>query len=594
MEPPSISVMAPPVTPGSLTRKNAQRKIDVPVSMSRISSVGGSSISRVPMYSRKPSNSMSLSYTRNSDGSPLMLSVSGIERAGVLAEDEKDRDTLNNMIIVDHSGALNFHKDIVQIKHLGEGVSSSVYLGLYVSTLHLVAVKEQFVAEKADETRLMAELRAIHRNLVPLTECQNCYRTVGGVHPCPYIVAFYGAWSDRTRLTVSFVMEYMDGGSLESIVENKRPITSEVVLQRILFCCLKGLSHLHKHLTVHRDLKPANLLVSHTGMVKIADLGLAKQAQTKGEKFMDKNGTVAYFSPERINGEPYSFAADVWGLGASILAICIGEDPFDAENKIFGLREQIISCDVDKILAKNTKSKQGLDFKESKTFSENFRSLLSNMLHQDQTKRSKALRLLARDFFTKQAPGVPRGSSNGRLDRVPSDPVTGKQENLKSRLRGEWEKAFGYPDGKDIMTRIRKVVTTNAAASHWLFSSIQKFKSRSTRNLMSSEEMLRKTEPRQSTTMESIPSMIQIEKGYRASMLAFERQALKKDMKSSDGTKMQQSLWEAFENLAIAVGLPRTEVMKELKELEKLVPKGKLKKKSELKPINPYVFEENE
>uniref|UniRef100_A0A0D9VY71 Protein kinase domain-containing protein n=1 Tax=Leersia perrieri TaxID=77586 RepID=A0A0D9VY71_9ORYZ len=100
---------------------------------------------------------------------------------------------------------------------------------------------------------------------------------------------------------------------------------------------LSALAHLHARRVVHRDVKPANLLVTTTGEVKIADFGIAKVLPLAGDGggavASSYEGTAAYMSPERFDSELHHsggvdpFAADVWGLGVTVMELVVGRYP---------------------------------------------------------------------------------------------------------------------------------------------------------------------------------------------------------------------------------------------------------------------------
>lgn len=48
-------------------------------------------------------------------------------------------------------------------------------------------------------------------------------------------------------------------------------------------------------------------------------------------------GTVTYMSPERLLGQPYSYASDIWGLGLSLLALALGRAPLAAKGGYWGV-----------------------------------------------------------------------------------------------------------------------------------------------------------------------------------------------------------------------------------------------------------------
>ena len=82
------------------------------------------------------------------------------------------------------------------------------------------------------------------------------------------------AYCCRASGTVSIVMEFMNGGSLQDIVDNGG-CQSEKVLANISARVLHGLAFIHESHQIHRDIKPSNLLINHFGEVKISDFGTA-------------------------------------------------------------------------------------------------------------------------------------------------------------------------------------------------------------------------------------------------------------------------------------------------------------------------------
>ena len=174
----------------------------------------------------------------------------------------------------------------------------------------LVAQKVIPVFDDDRRHQMVRELKALYTNLVPLTTTPGDVGG-GGSHsgksslvPCPHIVSLYEAYMDKKASSVTLVVEYMDGGSLQDIVETGG-CNSEPVLANIACRVLHGLSFLHKNRQIHRDIKPANLLINHHGNVKVSDFGIVKdmgEGEAAAETF---TGTFTYMSPERISGTKY-------------------------------------------------------------------------------------------------------------------------------------------------------------------------------------------------------------------------------------------------------------------------------------------------
>lgn len=91
-------------------------------------------------------------------------------------------------------------------------------------------------------------------------------------------------------------------------------------LQRKSMEILTGISFLHSHRIVHRDLKPQNILVSSSGLIKIADFGLAKIYDYE-MKLTSVVVTLWYRSPEILLNQQYTSAVDIWSVACIIAEI---------------------------------------------------------------------------------------------------------------------------------------------------------------------------------------------------------------------------------------------------------------------------------
>eukprot|EP01060_Flectonema_neradi_P007231 TRINITY_DN15019_c0_g1_i1.p1 TRINITY_DN15019_c0_g1~~TRINITY_DN15019_c0_g1_i1.p1 ORF type:complete len:1020 (+),score=172.67 TRINITY_DN15019_c0_g1_i1:44-3061(+) len=123
------------------------------------------------------------------------------------------------------------------------------------------------------------------------------------------------------------IMEYVAGGSLQSIVQRFGPIDTTPV-RRYVKDILRGLTFLHRKGIGHRDLKPANILLGTDGVCKLADFGAAAElpavAAMKTEHVI---GTPPFIAPEACNCS-IQIASDIWSLGVSVCFMVSGQVPF--------------------------------------------------------------------------------------------------------------------------------------------------------------------------------------------------------------------------------------------------------------------------
>jgi eukaryotic-like serine/threonine-protein kinase len=144
-----------------------------------------------------------------------------------------------------------------------------------------------------------------------------------------------------------YVMEFLQGESLSEAIKYQ-PLQVPRFLKLARQMCF-GLECAHKGIIyqgevcpiVHRDIKPSNVLLTQDPalgeMVKILDFGIAKLIQAAGESqtqsFM---GTLAYCSPEQMEGKELDNRSDIYSLGIMMYEMLTGEMPIFPENSSFG------------------------------------------------------------------------------------------------------------------------------------------------------------------------------------------------------------------------------------------------------------------
>lgn len=199
---------------------------------------------------------------------------------------------------------------------LGAGAMAIVYKGKQLSLDRIVAVKilPRRFSENPDYVRRFykegkAAAKLNHNNIVGAYDVGEA----GGYH--------------------YFVMEYVEGKTLYEDL-SKGKIFAEQEAIAITTQVASALAHAHARGLIHRDVKPKNIMINSAGIVKLADLGLARDASDielakseAGKAF----GTPYYISPEQIRGEiDIDGRCDIYSLGATFYHMVTGRVPFEA------------------------------------------------------------------------------------------------------------------------------------------------------------------------------------------------------------------------------------------------------------------------
>jgi serine/threonine-protein kinase len=156
----------------------------------------------------------------------------------------------------------------------------------------------------------------------------------------PNIVVTYDAATDEATGTPFIAMELVDGQPLSHHVRSEHRIPWEKALE---WCAaLAGaLDHAHREGVVHRDIKPANILITRSGVPKIADFGIAKLSTADLTQTGIVVGTPYFMSPEQLRGEALDGRSDVFSLGALLYNLLAGRRPFEG-TEIASIASQVL------------------------------------------------------------------------------------------------------------------------------------------------------------------------------------------------------------------------------------------------------------
>jgi hypothetical protein len=141
------------------------------------------------------------------------------------------------------------------------------------------------------------------------------------------------------------VMEWLDGESLAFVLkraEERKALPLSIAVNLVAQAC-RGLHAAHEltndlgvHLgVVHRDVSPHNILVTHGGVAKLVDFGIAK-AMNQDSSFTENGeikGKYAYMAPEQILGGDVDRRADIFSLGITLYLATTGKHPFKVGDK---------------------------------------------------------------------------------------------------------------------------------------------------------------------------------------------------------------------------------------------------------------------
>jgi eukaryotic-like serine/threonine-protein kinase len=147
----------------------------------------------------------------------------------------------------------------------------------------------------------------------------------------PNVLQVY-AFGEHER-TPYFVMEYVDGHTVEQWLKSRAPGTMPDIAEavRILDQAMQGVEAIHATSTVHRDLKPSNLLVDASFRVAVGDLGVARilESSSSGNVIV---GSASYMAPEAALGEDeapeLASRRDIYALGCMAYELLTGRPPF--------------------------------------------------------------------------------------------------------------------------------------------------------------------------------------------------------------------------------------------------------------------------
>ncbi|HEX2251229.1 MAG TPA: protein kinase [Gemmatimonadales bacterium] len=146
----------------------------------------------------------------------------------------------------------------------------------------------------------------------------------------PNIIAIYRV--GRSGRVIYFVMKYLRGGSLSTLLGHRKKLTPPEI-RRLLLEAGSALGYAAQRGIVHRDIKPDNIMFDEFGHSVLTDFGIAKAAS--GQKLTGTGmsiGTPHYMSPEQARAQPIDGRSDIYSLGIVAYQCLTGSVPYDGED----------------------------------------------------------------------------------------------------------------------------------------------------------------------------------------------------------------------------------------------------------------------
>ncbi|XP_074102102.1 uncharacterized protein LOC141529467 isoform X2 [Cotesia typhae] len=218
--------------------------------------------------------------------------------------------------------------EFVSLNRIEEGTYGVVYRARDKRTGDIVALKKL----KMDR----------EKEGFPITSLREINTLLKAQHPNIVTVREIVVGSNMDKIYI--VMDYVEH-DLKSLMETMKQkkqnfLPSEVkcLMQQLL----KAVAHLHDNWILHRDLKTSNLLLSHRGILKVGDFGLAREYGSPLGRYTQIVVTLWYRAPELLlNCKEYSTPIDMWSVGcifAELIrmeALFPGKSEIDQIQKIF-------------------------------------------------------------------------------------------------------------------------------------------------------------------------------------------------------------------------------------------------------------------
>jgi hypothetical protein len=219
--------------------------------------------------------------------------------------------------------------DYVILERLGTGGMGVVYRAFQRDARRLVALK-LMKTEWWDDSTVAGDCRSESR-------FRNEARALAQLEH-DHIVPIYDV--GHADSVVYFSMRLIKGRSLSRMIRQDGPLDPRRAAAYIEPIA-RAVQYAHDRGVLHRDLKPSNIMVDEDDRPYLIDLGLCKSLDATDATSVAGRpmGTAEFMSPEQARGDrDVGAAADVYGLGATLLTLLTGSPPFSGPSPVVILR----------------------------------------------------------------------------------------------------------------------------------------------------------------------------------------------------------------------------------------------------------------
>ena len=211
------------------------------------------------------------------------------------------------------------------LKLIGQGGMSKVYLAMDKHLNKQWAIKEIQKKARDKNNEIVVQSAIAEANMIKQLDHPAIVRIVDII---------------ETSEVIYIIEDYIEGETLNSIIENNGAQPQELVIEWAMQIC-EALEYLHtrKPAIIYRDMKPANIMLKPDGNIKIIDFGIAREYKEQSLADTVSLGTKGYAAPEQFGGRGQTDArTDVYCLGVTLYHIVTGQSPCEPPYEIYPIR----------------------------------------------------------------------------------------------------------------------------------------------------------------------------------------------------------------------------------------------------------------